>query len=471
MRRRSFTAAIVLATVVPVAVVLVALSSRTVRATLAAFVSPLPAATVSSAGPSVAALPPQVVLTGAESSELHALAAGDAGTPTYRGARTKLFPPEPPVSHDAYEGPRGVRRSELAARDNPSTEHAVQYLATDARGHGALLAAIKMSGRHRDEVERILRAWKLPPELSAVAFVESGFVPTSTAVDGGVGLWSLAPEVSRSYGIALLDKYDERRAVAVSTEAAAHYLADLHERFGSWELALFANAIGYPAAVQALSNRSSLDYWDLVGELPQEGTYYVSQVLAVATMLNNPVLFGLDGVRPDPPEVTSDLEVPGGATFNAVARAAGTSAEHLHELNPEYLGETVPNTGFVMVMHLPSAGLARAKELLMPLLYSTSGTLGRDSTFDWGKGHRGPGDGGDSAEAGGSAASASVSGPPGSRRLFYRVQDGDTLESVSRRFGLPREAIVSDNSLDPSAGLRAGQLLLLRLAADGGSPH
>ena len=130
-----------------------------------------------------------------------------------------------------------------------------------------------------------------------------------------------------------------------------------------------------------------------------------------------------------------------------------------------------PSTGFVMVMHLPSAGLARAKEALMPLLYSTSGALSRGDSFDWGR-RRQAVDGGDGGDA---VDTTEDAGPPApqavthgsTKHLFYRVQDGDTLESVSRRFGLPREAIISDNSLDPSAGLRPGQTLILKIGSDG----
>ena len=53
--------------------------------------------------------------------------------------------------------------------------------------------------------------------------------------------------------------------------------------------------------------------------------------------------------------------------------------------------------------------------------------------------------------------------------MYYRVQDGDTLESLSRRFDVPRETIASDNALDSSAGLKPGQLLLLRLGGNSGN--
>ncbi len=470
MRQATFAVALSLGIVVPLIGLGIALTRPAVRESLGEFFAPLPTAPLHSATSSVEALPPQLAITGAETPELHGLLTADAGAPTDRGPRTALFPRELPPAHDAYERPRGLKRPELASRDDAAIDRAIQYLATDAHGHGALLSAFQRSGRHRDEVDRILRAWKIPPELSAIAFVESGFTPTSSSLDGSVGIWSLTHEVAHAYGLAMLPKYDERRGLALSTEASAHYLADLHERLGSWELALFAFGQGYAKTITDLQKQTSLDYWDVVNDLPPESTTYVAEVLAVATMLGNPDRFGLDVVKPDEPQVTSDLEVPADASFSILARAAGTSVDRLHELNPEYLGESVPSTGFTMTMHLPSASLARAKELLMPLMYSTTGS-GGGASFDWGRAGGKTRDGGLGADAATDQTIAPVVvARGGARKTYYRVQEGDTLESVSRRFGVPRETIASDNALDPTAGLKPGGLLLLRQVAASGAP-
>jgi membrane-bound lytic murein transglycosylase D len=457
----------------------IALTRPTVRQWVSDFISPIPTATTSPrAKSSPESGPAQVVITGAESSELKSLVAPDAGAPRDRGARTILFPRDVPPIHDGYVKPHGLKRPELASRDDATIDRALQYLATDSHGHGALVAAYQRSGQHRDEVDRILRAWKVPTELAAVAYIESAFVPTATSLDGGAGLWSLTPEVSRGYGITILPKYDERRSVALATETAAHYLADLRERFGSWELALLAFGQGYGRTMSVLLKQTSLEYWDVVSDLPPDGTNYVAEVLAVATVLENPARFGLDIVKPDDPIVTSDLEVPSDATFSILARAAGTSVEKLHELNPEYLGESVPSTSFAMIVHLPSAGLARAKELLMPLMYSTSGA-GGGSTFDWGHGGANGAKGAkDTGADGGPGATPDAPAPVptlvaqhgNGKKSYYHVVDGDTLDSLARRYGIPRDTIASDNALDPSAGLKPGQLLLLQSGGNGGPP-
>ncbi len=481
MRKGVFQAAVGLGVLLPALALGFAVTRPAVRRMVRAFVSPLPGVTVpltpeagAPAGSSgVVALPTPTGPAGAESPELQSMVP-DGGARDERAERTALFPSQPSASaataNDAYERPPGLHRPEIASRDDAGIDRVLAYFAHDARGHGALLAALKRSGRYRADVERVLRAWKLPEELVAIVFVESGFSPTFT--DGGAGMWAMPPSLGKAYGLTMREKYDERRAVVLSSEAAAHHLADLRERLGSWELAIFAFGVGYPQALDAVARHAGPpDFWPMAADLDPEGRRYVFRVLAVATILANLDRLGFDGVRPDDPVATSDLEIPAGTPLGTVARAAGTSLQHLRELNPEYLADVVPDTGFAMTMHLPSGGLARAKELLMPLLYSPSGGLARqgDSRFDWGS-HDLPssvrGDGGDADDAGPARSALIPSKASGGGRSFYRAEDGDTLDSLAARFGVARETIAGDNALDPSAALRAGQLLTVRRPAD-----
>jgi hypothetical protein len=98
---------------------------------------------------------------------------------------------------------------------------------------------------------------------------------------------------------------------------------------------------------------------------------------------------------------------------------------------------------------------------------------GGGSAFDWGRRGASMRDGGDSGDTSGGPpppAPTTIVPHGSSKRMYYRVQDGDTLESLSRRFDEPRETIASDNALDPSAGLKSGQLLLLRSGGTNAAP-
>ena len=397
----------------------------------------------------MAPLPIESRSLGTESAELRALA-HETGAATYARAPARALFASTPTGPEA-KLPNGVHRVEFGAGDERGVALYSADVARSEQDHEAVRLAMKRSGRYRAGVERVLRAWHVPEELTAIPFVESGFIPTAVTVDRGVGLWSLPSDVANAYGLVMTASYDERRSVALATEVAAHYLADLHERLGSWEFAACGFGQGYVRTLAALSSQ------DPSGAAPAECVAYVRAVTALATTLANPERFGFE-VQPDSPTTASDLEVPAGTSFRLVARAAGSTVERLHELNPEYLAEVVPDAGIPMVVHVPAEGLARAKESLMSLLYATSAEgrpapaarVGRDD-----------GRTGDETFA-------------GKGRSFYRVRDGETLDGLAARFGVSRSAIAGDNALDPAASLRGGQLLLInapQTSSGAGDPH
>lgn len=124
-----------------------------------------------------------------------------------------------------------------------------------------------------------------PPDLAVLPAVESSFRPEAVSRRGARGLWQLIPGTARDFGLVVRRGRDDRVHVERSTRAAAAFLAQLHERYGEWPLALAAYLAG-PGRVDQALERAGGDatFWDLVdgGHLPAECTDYVPRVLAMA---------------------------------------------------------------------------------------------------------------------------------------------------------------------------------------------
>ena len=449
MGKGTFRALIVIAVIVPLVVVIALFVHPTSRAHIGAFFAPLPE--VKRDG-GAAMLPSLATQLGGESNELRTLredATSRKGTtaPTIR-QRTALFAlaPDGEIPKIGGGARPGVRRPDIMARDDASVDRAAAYLAADDAARDRFVDAWKRSGRFAIDLARILHAWKASDALLAVALVESGFIPTLTS-DDAAGAWQLPPEVAHVYGLSMLPEYDERRAITNSTEATARYLSDLRERFGSWELAIAAYALGYAPTLEIVTKGKSSDFWALAGAFPRGVKVYVAEVLGTATVIGNLETFGLDAVKRLDSASLSDLEVPPGTSFALAARAAGIGPSELHELNPEYKTETVPRTSFAMMLHVPSGALARARELL-PRLQS---------------GDEVPED----ADAGPAvtAADAPVVSRGTEKRIFYRVREGETLASLARDNRTTAETIASDNALDATSSLHPGTILAIRVGS------
>ncbi|HEY6463723.1 MAG TPA: transglycosylase SLT domain-containing protein [Polyangiaceae bacterium] len=384
----------------------------------------------------------------------------------------------------------GLRAPDIPVHASVRVERFFRYLTESTSGRKLFKNWLKRSGRYHDVVANALHERGLPQDLEAVAFVESGYSPTAVSSEGATGMWQFMAGTAHVYGLAVDDDFDERRNVQKSTDAATKYLSDLYERFGSWELAMAAYDMGYGRLTKRVQELSTNDYWTLSlvrGAIPDEALAYVPKVIAVAILLRNLDRFGFDEVQQDPPLLSSELEVPGGTPLRLVARAAGTSLERLHVLNPELLTAYVPDRGSDLTLRVPSRGVARANTMLPRLLsHWHPGAEERvDDGFDWGSDDASGGPSrrarassfwSDPLGSGAPRASAEMQDPEGGDRdpgadatdgetalVFYRVEDGESVQSIARRFGVKPTRIVVDNRLDPAAKLQKGMLLKLRV--------
>ncbi len=412
-------------------------------------------------------------LDGAESVELRALRLSESRfeppTPLPHAQATSLNEvetcPDGALFCDeqgATEWMAGLRMPDLPVHADPKVGRFVQYFTQSTDGRKVFRAWLKRSGRYRSVVAAALQEHLLPRDLVALVFMESGFSPTAVSRVGAVGLWQFMPETARAYGLVVESDYDERRSVTRASEAGAQHLSDLYEKFGSWELALAAYDVGYQGMIQRVRDTGSNDYWTLSkldGGLPREALAYVPKVLAVAIIINNLDHFGFGDTHVDMPVPTAELGVSAGAEVSLIARASGTSVEHLHDLNPELLGESIPDRGRDFFIHIPASGLARARSMLPRLLdRQTRDGLERrvGRAFDWGR-----------DEVPHEAAEADLqTDTEAGRSIFYRVGDHETLPDIARMFGTSVAEIVETNFLDPAAKLQKGMLLSINVRPD-----
>jgi peptidoglycan lytic transglycosylase D len=284
-----------------------------------------------------------------------------------------------------------LRMPALAFEPNARVEKYVRYFTESAEGRKTFVSWLKRSGKYREVVLESMRKNDVPQDLIAVAFIESGFRPKAVSSAGATGLWQFMPRTARAYGLKVGRRYDERRSIWRSTDAASRHLADLHEYFQSWELALAAYNYGYERLAALSERMATKNFWSLSavkGALPRETVLYVPKVLAVAVVLNNLDRFELDDVSIDAPIAGAPLEVAGGIRLSLIARAAGTSLETIRAMNPEFKKDETPRGDRPVWVHIPSDGLARARVLLPRLLedadQNTDDTRVPDG-FNWGR--------------------------------------------------------------------------------------
>jgi len=283
----------------------------------------------------------------------------------------------------------------------------------------------------RPHLEQMLKENEVPPELYYLAMIESGFVTHARSPAKAVGIWQFMPGTGRNYGLAVNAQVDERRNWIKATEAAASYLKDLNNVFGSWYLALAAYNAGEHRIVRSIMKGKTRDFWALAeqGLLPKETLNYVPKFLAAHIVGKNMKRFGFDPkvAAEDRWEPFETVSVPSGVRLSDVAKVTGADYNALKRWNFDLVkGVTgASKTGSTVDIYVPKSELPKfeeKKEKVAALKrYKTSGA--DQSIAKGGKNHD-----------------------------IYIVRRGDNLNVIAKRIGVSARTIMKVN------GLRRGRI-------------
>jgi membrane-bound lytic murein transglycosylase D len=423
------------------------------------------------------------------------------------------LPPAPPPSSPPAVAENGkdlawlanLQLPDLPVRWDPRVVRYLEFFKDDPRGRATFTVWYRRSGRYIAQIRRALRKKSLPEDLAALAMIETGFVPEARSPAGAVGMWQFMAETGKIYGLTMDRWADQRMNVTTSTEAAADHLADLHRRFGSWDLAMAAYNMGYGGVLQAVRRYNTNDYWalsKLEGSLPWETTLYVPKILAAAVVSKNLTAFGFQDVAQDSALEGDDVMVAPGTALSTVAQACGATNDEMKALNPELRAQRTPPSSEDWPVKVPTgkssscgSNLAKAKtdatdrytvrfgeslEQIAQARRTTASKLIDLNGIQPGEVIRGgtvlivpkvdsnaapakldPKDKDKAAEKPVVIVPQDLFVYPDRKRVFYRVQVADTVKDIATAFKIGPDELRRWNDIDPSARLVEGMTLQL----------
>jgi membrane-bound lytic murein transglycosylase D len=289
--------------------------------------------------------------------------------------------------------------------------------------------------RYRPLVENIFAEFNLPSDLVYLSLVESGFNPYAYSRAKATGPWQFMKGTGKVYGLRIDHYVDERRDPIKSTVAAARYLRDLYDLFGTWPLAMAAYNAGEGKVMRALHKAQAETFSDISKTklIRRETKQYVPRIMAATVIARNLDQYGFSQ-EPVAPHQFEEVMVTRPLHFKAIANTTGISYEELRLLNPELRRDATPPDDAVYHLKVPVGTGSKVAQLLgrvptykfPPLPTSTKVTYRAKADPSRG----------------------------------YRVRVGDTLEKVSKRFHIPLKTLKARNNLT-SPHIKAGEFLII----------
>jgi len=329
------------------------------------------------------------------------------------------FPVDPRIK-ETVQSQASTVTSGLPITVNDTVLGYVNYFSN--RGHRTIENGLIHAGKYQDMINRIFSEEGVPVELIHLAQAESGFMPRALSKAAAAGMWQFVKFRGNEYGLKQTQFTDDRLDPEMATRAAARHLHDLYNEFGDWYLAIAAYNCGPGVIESAVERTGYADFWELHKRrvLPNETANYVPIILAMTLMAKYPKEYGLEGLTQDPALEYDTLTLNANTNLNLIADLTGLPAAELRDLNPSLLKGTAPE-GYQLKVPVGTA-LQVAQDLEM---------VPMDKRGTW---------------------------------RMYRVQTGETLAVVGKKFGQSAAAVAKANDLEPSAELRDGQKLLIPAA-------
>jgi len=295
----------------------------------------------------------------------------------------------------------------------------IRYFQTKGRDRFEIW--LSRSGKYSDMMRGILAKYGLPGDLVYLALIESGFSPKAYSVARAAGPWQFITGTARRYGLRVDWWADERRDYEKSTHAAASYLKDLYGMFESWPLAAAAYNAGEGKIQRAVARYKSDDISELIRHryLARETKDYVPKMLAALTIAKEPDKYGFGDVRYEAPLEFDKVVIPGGTDLAALGEIIGVPADSLKEWNPELKRFCTPPNTETYEIRLPK-GFGPVAEERMDGIRSDAKV-----TF-----------------------------------LLHHVRKGETLASLSGKYGTPINALKEINGIRRDSLRRVSRLVI-----------
>jgi len=359
--------------------------------------------------------------------ELQAFRAGDgfSEAPAVPAAIDEVaemtFPVDPRLKARAEEAAKNISH-DLPLTVNDEVLSFLNFFQTP-RGRAIVETGLRRAGRYREMIARVLHEEGVPQDLIYLAQAESAFQPMALSRAGARGMWQFVAYRGQEYGLRHTWWIDERQDPEKATHAAAQHLRDLYGMFGDWYLAMAAYNCGPGNVQKAVERTGYADFWELYRRnvLPRETKNYVPIILALTLIAKDAAHYNIQA-DPESP-VATDIVKPGRAIdLRLVAETIDVDVETLRALNPSLLRLATPeDTAFEL--HLPQGTAQKFSAEIAD--------IPADKWVSW-------------------------------RR--HRVETGETLSSIAKKYRLTPTAIAEANNLERGAALDTGEKLIIPAA-------
>lgn len=289
------------------------------------------------------------------------------------------------------------------------------------------IRSLERSGKYMPEIEKIMAKYGVPAELCFMPHVESSFNYKAYSKVGASGLWQFMRSTGRLY-MTVNYNIDERLDPIYATDAAARLLKYNYDELGSWPLAITAYNHGLAGMKRAKIRTGTSDFGVIAKEYKSRtfgfasSNFYAEVLAAIEVATNYYQYFGY--VNFEKPAEYKEFVLPKYMTAKTLANRFELPVNELVGLNPAWLKPIARSQ-----RNIPSGTVVR-----LPITIDDPYTRFTETK-----------------------PVATI--VPLLADKQYRVEPGDNLSHIAKRFGTDVDTLLTLNDLSNPNQLFVGQVL------------
>ncbi|TGE10248.1 LysM peptidoglycan-binding domain-containing protein [Hymenobacter fodinae] len=255
----------------------------------------------------------------------------------------------------------------LHLRFTPAGRFAVQQKVDALRRHQASFQArVTLADAYFPLIDRVFQQEGLPLDFHYLALQESGLQGDAQSIHDAVGYWQFKRESAVDFGLVMNDEVDERKHITASSKAAAQYLLRNNKTFHNWINSLLSYNLGLTGTKPYTL---PTDY-DATGvEITEQTNAYILTFLAHKLAFEPAV-----GLNTHPPLLLQEFPAPAGQPLSVLAQTLQQDPNEVAKHNRWLLAPTVP-TDRVYTMLVPITDPLQLTALAAQQKNATNGQL------------------------------------------------------------------------------------------------
>jgi membrane-bound lytic murein transglycosylase D len=230
--------------------------------------------------------------------------------------------------------------ADLTVTITPQAQREIQ-LDVDAQYRNPVYFKVKQEriNLYMPIVERELRSQGVPEDLKYLVIQESGLIPDAVSTSNAVGFWQFKQGTAEEVGLRVDAQVDDRKNIASSSRGAALYLKKHNNSLDNWMTALVSYQMGLGGAKAYFGTQYS---GKKIIEVDRNTHWYFKKFLAHKVAFENQV-----GIFVSNRQLV-ELNVQGPITMASLSKRLGVSEDHLREYNKWAGNGKVPAGNFTI---------------------------------------------------------------------------------------------------------------------------